>query len=75
LKARNYTFLAMMEELNVFMKQLACVRVCASNSKVRKEDVITQENVEDNMGMGRFFIDLWNLRSFLVILMICKVSG
>ncbi len=64
----------MMEELNVFMKQLACVGVRASNLKVRKEDVTAQANVEENMGMGRFLIDLWNLRSFLVILMICKVS-
>ncbi len=53
-RLQNYTFLAMMEELNVFMKQLTCVRVGASNSKVRKEDVITQANVEGSMGMASF---------------------
>jgi hypothetical protein len=41
LKAKNYKFLTMMEELNVFMKQLTCVGVGASNSKVRKEDMTT----------------------------------
>jgi hypothetical protein len=54
LKARNYTFLAMMEELNVFMKWLACVGVGASNSKMKKEDVIAQANVEGSMGVASF---------------------
>jgi hypothetical protein len=30
-------------------------RVGASNSKVRKENVIAQANVEGSMGMARFF--------------------
>jgi hypothetical protein len=44
----------MMEELNVFMKWLACVGVGASNSKMKKEDVIAQANVEGSMGVASF---------------------
>ncbi len=31
------------------MKQLTCVRIGASNSKVGKENVITQANVDDTL--------------------------
>jgi hypothetical protein len=53
----------MMEELNVFVKHLACVGVGAFKSKVRKENVIAQANVKGSMGMAGFLIDLWNLKS------------
>lgn len=63
LKAKNYTFLVMTEELNVFMKHWTCVGGGAFNSMVKNENVIAQANVKGSMGMAGFLIDLWNLKS------------